>query len=233
MEQNNNVANGDQTNNSSTSTQQNKHFNKDLNSANTQQSTGGAQKSNSRPKKTKRVRGRHVDNTIVKDHYKVGETVDGKILLFFKADKQHNDKSALVKLPKGGIALLHHREILGHPILQLEDQYKVGDKITAQVVDIKPTKNQISVSLIPIMWKKYAAQLERGTVCEATIVGVEAYGYFVDLGCGMRALLHRNELQQTAKDRDEKFQIGDVTTVVVLRVNEESRQIGVGRKQLL
>jgi len=187
---------------------------------------------NHKKKNGKRNRHRLVDKTIVNNVYKVGETVEAKVLLFFKASEQHSEKSALVKLAKGGIALLHFRSILGRPERTVESFCKVGEKLTVEVEEIKPEQNRISVSLIPIMRRQYAAQLERGTICEATIVQKEAYGYFVDLGGGMRALLHKNDLRTDTNNKFEKFEIGDITRVVVLAADEEGKRLSVGREQL-
>jgi len=212
--------------------EQNKNV-KDQNSANKPQSADSGTKTNSRSQKSRRAKGRHVDNTVFKDRYKTGETVDGKILLFFKADKQHHDKSALIKLAKGGIALLHFSEIMGHPVNKIENLYKVGEKLTVEIAAIKPEQNRCSVSLIPVMRRHYIAQLERGTVCEATVVRKVAYGYFVDLGDGLTALLHKSDLQFDSNDKDEKLEIGAKTKVVVLSVEDEGKRIAVGRIQLL
>ncbi|MBS2007028.1 MAG: S1 RNA-binding domain-containing protein [Cyanobacteria bacterium SZAS TMP-1] len=175
---------------------------------------------------------RAAENANIKDVYKVGQAVEGKIALFFKAGKEHPDASALVNLESGGTALLLYSEILGYPRQKLNNVYKVGEKINVEITAIRPSKNRISVSTKPVMRKMYITQLEPGSVCEATVIERVGYGYFVDLGGGLEALLHNENLDTDFHNRKESFEIGDVTQVAVLSIEKDGARIGVGRRQL-
>ena len=79
---------------------------------------------------------RRNDNVNLKELYKVGQRVEGKIVLFFKAGKEHPDQSALVELNQGGTALLLYSEILGYPTNKLQSLYTLGESVEASVIAI-------------------------------------------------------------------------------------------------
>jgi ribosomal protein S1 len=175
---------------------------------------------------------RRNDNVNLKELYKVGQRVEGKIVLFFKAGKEHPDQSALVELNQGGTALLLYSEILGYPTNKLQSLYTLGESVEASVIAIRPNKNRISLSLRPVLRQQLAARLERGNILEVTVVHRVNFGYFVDLGGGLEALLHNENLDQNFHNQKETFAVGEKTEVVVLSVEEDGNRIGVGRKQL-
>ncbi|MBU6451762.1 MAG: S1 RNA-binding domain-containing protein [Cyanobacteria bacterium REEB67] len=168
----------------------------------------------------------------IKALYQVGQEVQGKIKGFIKAGSDHPDLSAVIDLSSGGTALMLYNEIPGYPRNKIAERYKQGETIDVEVTAVRPNKNRISVSLRPVLLRNAAAQIERGDIVEATITNSVNYGYFVSLGGVLEALLHNDNLDQGFHGNREKFEIGEKTEVVVLKIEEQGKRIGVGRKQL-
>lgn len=165
-------------------------------------------------------------------NYKVGQVVEGKIMHFFKAGEDHAHQSVLVKIKTGGTALMLYNEIPGYPRNVLSQVYAKDDIVEVEITAIRPSKNRMSVSLVPVLCRQFASALVRGSIVEATVIDRVNYGYFVDLGGGLEALLHNDNLDEGFHNKPESFEIGEKTEVVVLSNENEGRRIGVGRRQL-
>ncbi len=74
------------------------------------------------------------------DKYSVGITVDGKVA-------RMTDFGAFVELEVGVDALLHVSQISNDHIEKPSDVLKVGDAVTAKVVDFNPDARKISLSI--------------------------------------------------------------------------------------
>jgi ribosomal protein S1 len=192
--------------------------------------SGGQQKKQSRNGNWEARR--EQENAAAIKNYKVGQVVEGKINVFFKAGGDHPHMSALVQLQSGGSALLLYNEIPGYPRSVLSQVYSKGDVIDVEVTAIRPSKSRMSVSLVPVLCRKFAKDLERGHIVEATVIQRVNFGYFVDLGGGLEALLHNENLDQNFQHQNETFEIGEKTEVVILSNENEGKRIGVGRWQL-
>jgi ribosomal protein S1 len=65
------------------------------------------------------------------------------------------------------------------------------------------------------------------------VVSVRDFGAFVDLGAGIQGLLHVSEIGWSrVSDPFEMLKPGDEITVKVLRVDDDTRKIALGLKQL-
>jgi len=72
-----------------------------------------------------------------------------------------------------------------------------------------------------------------GSVITGRVVSVRDFGAFVDLGAGVQGLLHVSEMAWARVSKAEDVvKPGDEVTVKVLRVDDVTRQIALGLKQL-
>jgi predicted RNA-binding protein with RPS1 domain len=195
--------------------------------------SGNTQNKGPRDFRKERQAHREEANGLAMKHYKEGQVVEGKILKFFMAGPDHPHLSALVALKQGGTALMLYDEIPGYPRNIMSTVYCKDDVVDVEITSLRPSKNRISVSLRPVLRRKFAKGLERGHIVAATIIDDRpVYGYFVDLGGGLEALLHNDNLERNVYEQDETFKIGDKTEVVILSNENEGKRIGVGRWQL-
>jgi small subunit ribosomal protein S1 len=131
------------------------------------------------------------------------------------------------------------------PISQI-DLYRVEDaeqfvnqKLLCLVSEVDPAERNLVVSRRALLEKereenreKLWAELAEGQVREGVVRSVREFGAFVDLG-GVDGLLHISEMSwNRVKDPNEIVQPGQHVKVVVLRIDRETRKVGLGLKQL-
>lgn len=109
------------------------------------------------------------------DKYAVGKTVTGRVA-------RMADFGAFVELESGIDALLHVSQISKEHIEKPSDVLKVGDEVTAKIVDFNPENNKISLSVKALKNDEEKAQKEenevvvpsKGSDDEAVTVDIDA-----------------------------------------------------------
>ena len=177
----------------------------------------------------KRNSGARVD---IKALYKIGQVVAGRIISIFKAGSDHSDLSAAIQLESGATALLLYSEIPDYPRHKIADLYQRGDSVEAEIVALRPNKNRVTVSLRPVARRRTIEQLEPGYVVLGRIVSSVSYGYFVAIGGGIEALLHKENLETNHLNGEQSFDYDAEIEVAILDIAEDGRRVSVGRKQL-
>jgi small subunit ribosomal protein S1 len=131
------------------------------------------------------------------------------------------------------------------PISQI-DLYRVEDveqyvnqRLRSLVVDVNPEERNLVVSRRALLERereenreKLWAELAEGQVRSGVVRSVRDFGAFVDMG-GVDGLLHVSEMAWTrVKNPADVVQPGQTIKVVVLKIDRESRKVGLGLKQL-
>ncbi len=111
----------------------------------------------------------------------------------------------------------------------------VGKGITLKVIELNRRRNRAILSERAAVQEKRAAERERllvelqeGDVKEGRITSIRDFGIFVDIG-GADGLVHLSELswERTPKSPHELFKVGDEIPVYVLKVDSETKRIGL------
>jgi len=116
----------------------------------------------------------------------------------------------------------------------------VGGHYTFRIVEYKEGGRNIVVSRRALLEEEQqarAAEVRRtivpGALVKGRVVSVRDFGAFVDLGGGVQGLLHVSEMGWSrGMDPSEAVTPGEEITVMVLRVDEDTRKIALGLKQL-
>ena len=131
------------------------------------------------------------------------------------------------------------------PISQI-DLYRVEDaeqfvnqKLLCMVTEVDVVERNLVVSRRALLEKdreekreKMWQELAEGQVHQGIVRSVKDFGAFVDLG-GVDGLLHVSEMSwQRVKDISSIVQLGQTIKVVVLKIDRETRKVGLGLKQL-
>jgi small subunit ribosomal protein S1 len=131
------------------------------------------------------------------------------------------------------------------PISQI-DLYRVEDleqfvnqRLRCIVSEVNPQERNLVVSRRALLEKereesreKLWQELAEGQVREGTVRSVRDFGAFVDLG-GVDGLLHISQMSWArVKDANEVVQPGQIIKVVVLKIDRETRKVGLGLRQL-
>ncbi|MDT0630968.1 30S ribosomal protein S1 [Rubrivirga sp. S365] len=163
------------------------------------------------------------------DSLEVGQVLEGQV-------KNIVNFGAFVDL--GGVdGLLHITDIswgrVGHPSEVLE----LDQKLNVVVLDYDKERQRISLGYKQLQkhpWDDLAERLVEGMEIEGRVVSVTDYGAFVEVERGIEGLVHISEMSWTehVKHPTQKVQLGQTVNVKVLKVDEDSKKISLGMKQL-
>ena len=82
-----------------------------------------------------------------------------------------------------------------------EDQsaraFKAGQQVTAWVMDYNPDTNRVALTMIDPKTTIHVHQLKPGMKLDGTVVGIEDFGAFVDVGAEQTGLIHISRLSRT------------------------------------
>ena len=166
----------------------------------------------------------------LEDAFRSGLPVDG-----------HVEKSI-----KGGYEVRVAGQRAFCPISQIDTAFTadpavhVGKTYTFRIVEYKEDGKNLVVSRRALLQEEADERAEEvrravvpGAVLPGRVVSVTAYGAFVDLGGGVQGLLHVSEMDWSRVGNPaDVVRPGDSITVKVLRVEDSSKKIALGLKQL-
>jgi small subunit ribosomal protein S1 len=163
--------------------------------------------------------------TRVAEQFTEGTTVEGTIVRL-------TDFGAFVELAPGIDGLVHVSELAHRQVAHPKDAVHVGDKVSARVLKVDPSKKRISLSLkaledAPTRASAPSVQAQVGQVVEGTVASVKAFGVFVNLpalGNRVSGLVPRPEtgLPRNA-DLTKKFPIGSPVKAEIIGIDEQNR----------
>jgi len=162
----------------------------------------------------------------------VGERVKGKVMRL-------TDFGAFVELLPGVEGLIHVSEMSwSKKVRKPSDILKAGEEVEAQVLQVNPAEKRIALGLKQVLgdpWDEIAVKFAPGTVIEtATVVSLQKFGAFVELGDGVEGMIHVGDLSNEKRIEDPKdvLQKGQTVRCVVLEADREKRRLRLGMKQL-
>ena len=168
--------------------------------------------------------------------FPVGSKVEGEVTHIAQF-------GAFVKIPSGVEALLKTQDISWTEKIASPSQVlKVGDKITAVVLEVNPTQEKMSLGLKQLQQDPMRT-LRIGQEVTGTVAKVAEFGVFVKLEAGIEGLIRSSELTNERsmfgdgpRDRDQNrgprreapmptFTEGETITAAVLKINKKDRKV--------
>lgn len=137
---------------------------------------------------------------------------------------------AFVDIGVGQDALLHISQ-LGRPnVRNVEDVVKEGEQITVYVLKVDRQAGRVALSLTKPP-DVTLDDLKEGAVVSGTVVRVENYGVFVDIGAERPGMIHVSELaNQYVSSPSDVVKVGDQVEARIIKVNRKKRQIDMSMK---
>lgn len=167
----------------------------------------------------------------IETKYPVGAKVKGKVVNVM-------NYGVFVRLEEGIEGLVHISEMswtkrLNHPT----EMVNVGDEIGVVVLSVNKEKQEISLGLKQTEinpWSIATQKYPPGTIVNATVRSLTAFGAFVEIEPGIDGMIHVSDLSWTKKytHPKEALQKDQVVRCVVLDVNEDKHRMSLGVKQL-
>jgi len=145
---------------------------------------------------------------------------------------------AFVELAPGVDGLVHLSQMSwSKKVRKPSDLLKVGDQVEVAVLGVKPGDKRIELSLKNALGDPFEEAVEKykpGTIVEAPITSIQAFGAFVDLGNGIDGMIHIGDMANDKRIDHPKDVVKDGETVraIVLDIDQERRRIRLGLKQL-
>ena len=137
----------------------------------------------------------------------------------------------------GGISgLLHINEIAWKRPDHPKNIINIDDEIDVKIIQIDHSKKHISLSakqLIHSPWINIEKTYPIGTRIQGKVTSIVAYGCFIEIGNGIKGLLHQSDMLWGNKKPklSQIVNIGDKKEVMILSINEEKEHISFGLKQ--
>ncbi len=137
---------------------------------------------------------------------------------------------AFVDIGVGQDALLHISQ-LGQPnVRNVEDVVKVGDEVAVYVLKVDPAAGRVALSLVKppdVTWD----DLREGVVVTGTVVRIESFGAFVDIGAERPAMIYVSELSDGyVSSAGDIVKVGQVVQARIIKVDRKGRKIDLSMK---
>lgn len=139
---------------------------------------------------------------------------------------------AFVDIGIGQDGLLHISQ-LGKPnVRNVGDIVKEGEEITVFVIKVEPDTRRVALSLVKpaaVTWD----DLKEGITVKGTVVRVENFGAFVDIGAERPGMVHVSELTTDyVNSPSDVVKVGQEVEAKIIKLNRKKRQIDLSIKAL-
>ncbi len=161
----------------------------------------------------------------------IGSRVKGKVASI-------TDYGVFVEVQKGVEGLIHISEISWTDrISNLQDRFTVGQEIEALVVSLDVDNRRMSLSIKQLEknpWTAVSEDFKAGQTIKGVISNVTDFGIFVQLMPGVDGLVHVSDLSWTEhiEHPGDLYKRGDKIEAVILSIDEDSKKVALGIKQL-
>ncbi len=108
----------------------------------------------------------------------------------------------------------------------------LGQILTGNILELNPENNKLVLSQRQASQSALMQKIVPNSVQTGTVVKLQPYGLFVDLG-GITGLLHIKQISNSRIDSLEQvFQVGQEIKVVIIDIDEIKNRISLGTKML-
>lgn len=167
----------------------------------------------------------------IEDRYPPGTKVSGKIVNLVPY-------GAFIEIEPGIEGLIHVSEMSW--VKNVTDPSEIvnkGDELEAIVLSVQKEEGKISLGIKQTEknpWEDVDAKYPVGSTVKAEIRNLTNYGAFVELEPGIDGLIHISDLSWIKKvsHPSEVLKKGDSVEAIILSVDQESKKITLGVKQL-
>ena len=139
---------------------------------------------------------------------------------------------AFVDVGVGRDGLVHISQLREEPVKNVNDVLTEGQEVTVWVRRVDQEQGRIDLTMIEppgVAWN----EIQVGQVLTGTVVRLERFGAFVELGAERPGMVHVSEMSNGyVGSPDEVVKVGDEVQVRVIKVNSRKKQIDLSMKAL-
>ncbi|MCX6200343.1 MAG: 30S ribosomal protein S1 [Bacteroidetes bacterium] len=161
----------------------------------------------------------------------LGSKVKGKVVNI-------EDYGAFIEITPGVEGLVHVSEVSwSNTPINSREYFHSGDVHEAIVMTLDREERKMSLSLKRLTedpWIKIAEKFPVGTKAKGLVKNITPYGVFVELTEGIGGMVHISDLSWTKRYNHptEFTKVGSELDVVVLDIDNDSRKLTLGHKQI-
>jgi len=132
---------------------------------------------------------------------------------------------------------IHISELSWAKVENISDLYKIGDSFKAKVISLDETKKSLKLSVKQLSqdpWSGAEGRYSIGSEVEGEVVKIVKFGAFVRIEEGIEGLVHISDLSWNNKkvNVENYLKLSDKVKVKVINIDEKSRKLKLGVKQL-
>jgi small subunit ribosomal protein S1 len=167
----------------------------------------------------------------VVERYTSGKKLTGKVMGL-------TDYGAFIELEPGIEGLVHVSEMTWSKRKQHPSKIvKVGDEVDVIVLGVDTKERRISLGMKQAQsdpWQQLAEKYPVGTVVSGKIRNLTEFGAFLEIEEGFDGLIHVSDISWTGriKTPSEVYKKGDTVEAKVLKIDQGSRRVSLGVKQV-
>jgi small subunit ribosomal protein S1 len=164
--------------------------------------------------------------THVEEKYPAGTVIKGRV-------RNLTNYGAFIELEEGIDGLLHVSDMswtkkVNHP----SEMLKRGDKVEAMVLSVSEHKKRVALGLKQLErdpWQDdIPGRYKPGQTVTGRVTKLTSFGGFVELEPDLEGLLHISEMSEEKIEKPEDaVQVGQELELIILRVDTDSRKIGL------
>ncbi len=159
-----------------------------------------------------------------------GDILEGKVTTF-------TSFGAFVRLQNGLEGLVHNSELSWDPgVHQASQILTLNQEVRVKLLSVDASRRRLRLSLRQLSsnpWQTLKDRMPNGTHLHLPIASISDFGIFIDLGSGLRGLIHKNDISwNDSPDPASQYHVGDVIDCVVLDIDVERERASLGIKQL-
>lgn len=132
----------------------------------------------------------------------------------------------------GGVeGLVHVSEISWGRVRHPSDAVKIGQQVTAYVIQVDKERTRIALSLKRLChnpWEFVATRYRPGQIVKAVVTSVVPFGAFAQLEAGLDGLIHVTEMSESGTVNPVNFlEEGQTVTVRILHIDADRQRLGL------
>ena len=164
--------------------------------------------------------------TLVEEKYPQGTQVKGRV-------RNLTNYGAFIEIEEGIDGLLHVSDMswtkkVGHP----SEVLKKGDLVDVVVLSVSQERKRVSLGLKQLLADPWESEIpdkyRPGDILPGKVTKLTSFGAFVELEEGLEGLLHISEMaEHKVNSPEEIVKVGDTVEVMVIRVEQGARKIGL------
>ena len=168
---------------------------------------------------------------VLAEEIKEESTVKGRIVNI-------EDYGAFLEIQPGVEGLIHVSEVTwSNQPVNAREFFKLDQEYEAKVVTVDRDDRKMSLSLKKLSkdpWSEIEATFPKGSRHTGEVKNLTPYGVFVELSEGIGGMVHISDLSWTKRfsHPSEYTKIGSSIDVVILEIDQESRKLSLGHKQI-